>query len=359
MIVPTVRGGVFLLAGPACFVLAYGTGQSALLVPGALLVGILVVGAFLLIPVIRHGRVEMRMPVDVREGAGGDILLLADPSYVGASFRWRSIASGHWTPWTRLEGRKGAIFTGDLARGVYPVLPIRVRVVDPLGVWYYRSKQGSPGQLPVGPQTRPLEADAQSGFGSQAYANLLGVTDQVDQLVRNHRREDGMRRVHWKQSAKHDRLMARKEEPPAVGSATVILDTLQTSYRNRDEFDAAVRTFASLLVELREHGLDVRVRETGEPSLPERTGVMRERELVRALAGLEPASPGRIEPPGSRDRVHVITGAVPTASVAELIASLDGSDIVWGASDDIVERGRATRYPLMPFTAMSIERMFS
>lgn len=356
---PTVRGWFFLLAGPTCLVLAYGTGQNALLVPGALFLGALLVGALLLIPIARNGRIEMRMPLDVREGAGGDILLFADPVYVGSQFRWRSIASGHWTPWTRLTSSKGAIFTGDLARGVYPVQPIRVRVTDPLGVWYYRSKQGEKQQLIVGPQTRSLEAQVQSGFGSQAYANLLGVTDQVDQLVRDHRREDGMRRVHWKQSAKHNRLMARKEEPPSVGTATVVLDTRQASYRDRDEFDAAVRTFASLMGTLHERGLEIRVRESGTSALAPNAGTMRERELVRSLATLEASAGGEVKEPSSRDRVHVITGLAPDKEIAELIATLGRDDAVWGATDAIVEKGRAARHELLPFEAMSLESMLS
>lgn len=359
MILPTTRGWVFLVAGPACLVIAYGTGQSALLVPGILLLGVLIVGAALLVPIIRHGHLEMRMPADVREGHGDDITLIADPAYVGSQFRWRSIASGHWSAWTRMRSTRGVIFAGDLPRGVYPVEPLRVRVSDPLSVWFYRSRQGGGQSLLVGPQTSPLEAEIQSGFGSQAYANLLGVTDQVDQLVRDHRREDGMRRVHWKQSAKHDRLMARKEEPPAVGSATVILDTAVSSYSYREEFDSAVRTFASLLIALREHGLDVRVRETGQRALPDTTGVMRERELVKALASLEAARFKELKEPGSRERVHIITGENPDAAVAGFIAGLNGHDTVWGANDELVEKGRARRFSLIDDETMELERLFA
>ena len=359
MIVPTVRGWIFLLAGLVCLLLAYGTGQRGLLVPGALLLAIVMIGALSLIPVMRKGRFEMRMPADVREGAGDDIMLHADPAFVGGKFRWRSIASGHWTPWTRLEGERGAIFTGDLSRGVYPVVPLRVRAVDALGVWYYRSRRGDRQQLTVGPQVISLESLVQSGFGSQSYANLLGVTDQVDQLVRDHRREDGMRRVHWKQSAKHDRLMARKEEPPSVGSVTVVFDTVRESYLDRDEFDDAVRTFASLLVTLSEHGLDIRVVESGKPALSPHVTKLGERELVRALADFDVAEPASLPSPGNRERVHVITGERPVAFVREFIGELGRQDTVWGASDEVVQRGRAERIPLVPFEAMSLERMLA
>ena len=347
MIWPTGRGWALLVAGLAALIGAYALGHAALLVPAVMLLGLLIVSAVTMLPVVSSAQPVATLPDDVREGGTAVIRVAAGERFTGGWFRMRSPVTSRWSAWSDLGAGRGTVELVDLPRGVHPMPRIRVRAADRFGIWRLTRQVPHAGDLAIGPAVTPLSAAVRSGFGSFVHAMATGVSDQVDQLVREHRREDGMRRVHWKQSAKHDRLMTRKEEPPSRGTATVVLDTIGASHRDRDELDDIVRTFASIVVGLQGSGIDVRVVETGERQLPPEAGELSERALVEALARVDAAVPRKLAPPGRGERVHVVTGAAPDAAVLDLVGSLGRADAVWGASPEVLERSIAERLPLI------------
>lgn len=347
MLLPTPRAVALLVAGALTAVVAYWTLQQVLLVPAVLMLAVPVIGLVTLIPAIRSKGASITVPNDLREGHGGWVEVQAPEAFTDAQYRWKSLASGFRVAWARLDGRSGSFLTGDLRRGVHELAGVQVRVTDVFGTWRWQPRVGGSHRIAVGPVTVPLDEALRSGFGASEAARLTGVTDQMDQLIRDHRREDGVRRIHWRQSAKRDRLVVRKEEPPAAGRAVVIVDTSKAGYADDDEFDAAMRTFISLAGLLRRAGTEVTYAETTEAQLPAQAARFSDRQLARALAGVATQDAEARMPSRGRMSAHVVCGARPSQPVAEYIATLGRRDTVWGADHAVVERGTAARLPLI------------
>ncbi len=100
-----------------------------------------------------------------------------------------------------------------------------------------------------------------SGSGEhrpQAYA--AGSAEDVS--VREYRRGDELRRVHWRSSARIGELMVRREEQPWEARATVLLDNRLRVHRGQglgSSFEFAVVAAASLVLHLDQHGYAVRL----------------------------------------------------------------------------------------------------
>ena len=86
--------------------------------------------------------------------------------------------------------------------------------------------------------------------------------------MREYRRGDDLRRVHWRSSARVGELMVRREEQPWQSRATVFLDNRAGAHRGQgiaSSLEAAVSAAASIAVHLSQRGFTVRlVTATGE-----------------------------------------------------------------------------------------------
>ena len=89
-----------------------------------------------------------------------------------------------------------------------------------------------------------------------------------DVTVREYRRGDDLRRVHWRSSARVGELMVRREEQPWQSRATLFLDNRTRAHRGQgiaSSLEAAVSAAASVAVHLSQRGFTVRlVTATGE-----------------------------------------------------------------------------------------------
>ena len=89
-----------------------------------------------------------------------------------------------------------------------------------------------------------------------------------DVTVREYRRGDDLRRVHWRSSARVGELMVRREEQPWQSRATLFLDNRLRAHRGQgiaSSLEAAVSAAASIAVHLSHRGFTVRlVTATGE-----------------------------------------------------------------------------------------------
>ena len=359
MLVPTVRTLALVALGCLVGLVAYWTMQQVLLIPTVLLFAVPIVGLLSLIPAMRSRDANVVVPEGLREGHSGDIQVRVPDSFADAQYRWKSLASGYSVAWVRLQGTRGRFSTGDLRRGEHVLTGVQARVTDVFGTWHWQPRLGGDHSILVGPETVPLEAALRSGFGATEVARLTGVTDQMDQLIRDHRREDGVRRIHWRASAKHGRLVVRKEEPPAAGRAVVVLDTTSGGYADDDEFDAAVRTFISFVALLRRAGTEISLVETSGGQLPRGAARLSDRELAHALATVQVHDGVPRLPKRTRVSTHLICGAHPSPEVASYIAQLGARDSVWGAASDIVERGGAKAAPLVRVTDSVFSELFA
>ena len=125
--------------------------------------------------------------------------------------------------------------------------------------------------LTVTPRTVPLPpiplGGAWTGSGdNRPRAFATGSAEDV--TVREYRRGDDLRRVHWRSSARVGELMVRREEQPWQSRATLFLDNRLRAHRGQgiaSSLEAAVSAAASIAVHLSQRGFTVRlVTATGE-----------------------------------------------------------------------------------------------
>lgn len=136
-------------------------------------------------------------------------------------------------------------------RGVFPSIDPSVASGFPFGLWEARRKALLkervivwPRTYPVGPLPRDGEEEVEGGVtGRRPFG---GMGEFVG--VRPYRRGDSPRRIHWSQSAKHDRLIVCEIRPATRPVVTIILDTREANHTAGPDgtFEWSVRVAASL-----------------------------------------------------------------------------------------------------------------
>lgn len=127
-------------------------------------------------------------------------------------------------------GRRAAVCRWTFAparRGVYPQAAARLTTGFPFGLWETSRPLAVEAPLVVWPRTFPVGPIPPVGGGRQVEGNVSRsrVGTGGDVLgVRPYRRGDSPRRVHWGQSAKHDRLVVCELESNARPVIQIVLD---------------------------------------------------------------------------------------------------------------------------------------
>jgi uncharacterized protein (DUF58 family) len=149
-------------------------------------------------------------------------------------------------------------------RGRHRIGPMEVRLREPFGMVEMRQQVPGQSQLLVTPRVTPL-AEIKLGGGWFAsgddHPRSFTVGNVADVVVREYRRGDDLRRVHWRSTARMGELMVRNEEQLWQARATVVLDNRVGSHRGvgpGSSLEAAVSAAASVAVHLA--GLGYRVR---------------------------------------------------------------------------------------------------
>jgi uncharacterized protein (DUF58 family) len=272
----TVRGRAFIAAGAAAIVCAIVLGQPALSRVGVLMLALpLVTAAFIgrsryrlalvrtvtpqLVAAGQPARVNLSLTNEGRTPSG--VLLLEDhvPYVLGTRPRFVLEGIGHgWRRHVTYQVRS------DI-RGKFDVGPMSVRVSDPFGLVELGRAFRTTVPLVVTPRTVPLSTiplgGAWTGSGdNRPRAFAIGSAEDV--TVREYRRGDDLRRVHWRSSAKVGELMVRREEQPWQSRATLFLDNRVRSHRGQgiaSSLEAAVSAAASIAVHLSHRGFTVRL----------------------------------------------------------------------------------------------------
>ncbi len=213
---------------------------------------------------------QVRLGLSCQGSAGGGILLLEEqlPSTLGRRPRFMlDRAVGRWS-------REMTYRVRPPMRGHYLLGPMTVRVVDPLGmVESYRSFT-SHGDLLVTPRVVTLPpialTGAWTGSGDNRPRAFAGGSPE-DVTIRDYRRGDDLRRVHWRSSARTGQLMVRREEQPWQSRATVFVDNRHRAHRGvgaASSFEQAVSVAASVAIHLVGRGYRVRLT-TADPAGPQ------------------------------------------------------------------------------------------
>ncbi|MFE1168997.1 DUF58 domain-containing protein [Nocardiopsis sp. NPDC058789] len=165
-------------------------------------------------------------------------------------------------------------------RGRYPVGPLRVSVVDPLGCVRVTRQVGAPTPLLVTPPVVPLStlsaSDGSQGENSPR-RSVSGAGEQ-DPIPREYRYGDEMRRVHWRSTAKHGELMVRRDEQHWREHSTLLLDTRFAAHAGEgvwNSLETAVSVAASVAVNLLDSGHELRLHtERGQLHTAHTSGVL-------------------------------------------------------------------------------------
>ncbi len=313
----TVRGRAFVAAGVTAVVCAVLLGQPALTRVGVLVLALPLVTALVLgrsryrlalvrtvsPPLVAAGqqaRVTLSLSNEGRTPSG--VLLLEDHVPYVLGTRPRFVLEGIGQGWHRQVTYQ---VRSDV-RGRFEVGPMTVRVSDPFGLVELGRAFRTTSAFTVTPRTVALPAiplgGSETGSGeNRPRAFATGSAEDV--TVRDYRRGDDLRRVHWPSSARVGELMVRREEQPWHSRATVFLDNRQVAHRGEgiaSSLETAVSAAASVAVHLTRRGFAVRlVTAAGEDRAGggwhERGAESSTAPLLESLAVLRPVEAPRLD----------------------------------------------------------------
>jgi uncharacterized protein (DUF58 family) len=338
----TLRGRSFLAAGISAVLCAVLLGQSTLVRVGVLLVALPLVTAWAVgraryklslvrtvspqvLPAGQSARVRLTLRNDGRMPTGALRIEEQVPYALGS--RPRFVLEGVEHGW------RGSVDYPVRAetRGRYELGPMTVRVGDPFGLVELTRAFRTTTPLVVTPRVVRLPGipltGSLTGSGDQRPRAFAGGSAE-DVTVRDYRRGDDLRRVHWRSSARVGQLMVRREEQPWQTRATVFLDNRAGAHRGEgsaSSLETAVVVAASVAAHLTSRGYAVRlVTASGEDPA---TSWQRDEadvsagRLLEALAMVQPVSATSLETSWLREQG---AGSLTVA----VVGALTGPDLM-------------------------------
>ncbi len=340
----TVRGRAFLAAGVTAMVCAVVLGQDSLARVGVLVLALPLVTAAVvgrsryrlalvrtvdpqLVRAGQPARVSLALTNEGRTPSGA--LLLEDRLPYVLGTRPRFVLEGIGHGWKRQVSYQ----VRSEVRGRFEIGPMSVRVTDPFGLIELGRAFRTTVPLTVTPRTVPLPqiplGGAWTGSGdNRPRAFATGSAEDV--TVREYRRGDDLRRVHWRSSARVGELMVRREEQPWQSRATLFLDNRLRSHRGQgvaSSLEAAVCAAASVAVHLSHRGFTVRlVTATGEDPASSwhfRDNDLNTGPLLEALAVVQAVQQPRLDSGWLAEGAHggltvAVLGSLETADLPVL-----------------------------------------
>ncbi len=156
-------------------------------------------------------------------------------------------------------------------RGKFTIGPLRIRVADAFGLVEISRAFSATSTLVVTPRIYALpRAAAPSSWLGEGEGGMrtISAIGEDDAAPRPYQDGDGLRRVHWKSTARYGELMVRREEHQWRNSASVFLDTRRSAHSGRGPsatFEFAVSAAASIGAHLSGEGFRARlITEAGE-----------------------------------------------------------------------------------------------
>jgi len=190
-----------------------------------------------------------------------------------------------------LAGRSESVHRWNFVpprRGVYPLAPPCLTTGFPFGIWEAKRLAKVQGSLIVWPRTFPVGPPPPSESDATIEGNVVrqkvGATGEM-LGVRPYRRGDSPRRIHWAQSAKHDRLIVCELESTSRPAVQLVLDIDASGHTSgpHGTLEWAVRVTASLARGWLEAGAQVGLVTSAE-SVPAASGAGQINRLLDALA---------------------------------------------------------------------------
>jgi uncharacterized protein (DUF58 family) len=235
-------------------------------------------------PCIEGELLEVEMDLFIKGGISGMVVSFEDRIPEGLSVDrdqkatvWRD---GHTKVVYRLRPER---------RGEYGLGPFEVGVSDLFGLMVSRRDVGEPSRILVYPGYSVMEMT-----GGERVSEALGVkttnkrgTSSDFLRIRQYEPGDEVKIIHWKSSAKLDRLMVRELEREETRSVTVILDCRdEWSGTGSAGFESGVRAAASVAVSALRDNIDAELILNGEDKevVPRGRGSVQYHRILSALA---------------------------------------------------------------------------
>lgn len=150
-------------------------------------------------------------------------------------------------------------------RGRYEIGPLHLRIGDPAGMLEVHRTFTRTASLVVIPSAEPLPAIPLRGAWTGSGDNRprpFASGSAADVTVREYRRGDDLRRVHWRSTARTGQVMVRREEQPWQSRCTLLIDNRARAHRGHgpdSSLERAVTVAASIAVHLAAVGFQVRL----------------------------------------------------------------------------------------------------
>lgn len=312
----TVRGRAFMAAGLTALLGAILLGQDALTRVAVLMLALPLVTAWVLgrshyrlalgrelsphvVAAGQSARVTLTISNQGRTPNGA--LLLEDQLPYVLGTRPRFVLDGIGRGWQR----EVTYQVRSDVRGRFAIGPMSIRVHDPFGLIEIGRVFRTTTSLVVTPRVTALPQInlGGSGLGSgEDRTRAFAVGSAEDVTVRDYRRGDDLRRVHWPSSARMGELMVRREEQPWHSRATVFLDNRASVHRGHaaaSSLESAVAAAASVAVHLSSRGYSVRLvtaaGTAGTGAWHQRESAANTHQLLEVLAVIEPLLSPRID----------------------------------------------------------------
>ncbi len=306
---------VFVVAAPVLAAAAMNTGNNALYLLLSLAMGAFVASGSLSRHTLRHLTARLAPPAETFAGAPSPVVI-----EVRNSSPWL-LATGVVC---RLEGLPGEalippvparsattvpLITAFPQRGLHPLPAVRIEVRLPLPFFIKAVVVRQAGEVLVYPRRVSGPAPRWATLGEREIEGLGGVTlrgGEVQQL-REFRPGDDRRDVHWKQTARQQRLIVMERRERRRASQFLVLDR-QLPRRNDarllERFEDLVSEVATAALDALRRGEAVGL-VVGGSVVPPGVGVAHTRNILVKLALVEAVGPGDDPlPPG------LATGAI-------------------------------------------------
>jgi uncharacterized protein (DUF58 family) len=176
-------------------------------------------------------------------------------------------------------------------RGVYPVQLPKIATGFPFGVWESERAAEVDAPLIVWPRTYPVgpipSCNSDTLLDGQVVRNKVGGSGDV-LGVRPYRRGDSPRRIHWAQSARHDRLIVCELQATSRPVILLVLDLNDSAHTSGPDgtLENAIRVAASLVNGWLEAGAQVGLVASDTAMTPQ-SGLEHCTRILDTLAGIQ------------------------------------------------------------------------
>ncbi len=203
-------------------------------------------------------------------------------------------------------------------RGAFPERAPRIRTGFPFGLLTATRKIVADRSVVVWPRVLPVAMTSEWASADQVVGHVetRRIGSEGDTIgVREYRRGDPMRWIHWSQTARHDRFMVREFQACGIPRVRILLDcdaAAHVGVGSDSSFEWSVRIAASLAAGWLMEGAEVELL-AGTRRLPAAGGQLQRRRILDALAEVELTQSDR-------------DGLVPASELASVFV---GTELGW------------------------------